>query len=73
MYDKQNMACYTAMLLFNTSYTLISNLVVRNYDSCLLHKGTNLCLQFSDKRHRDLGSGTKGIVCHFYRLVPTCV
>lgn len=35
MYDKQNMACYTAMLIFNTSYTLISNLVVCNNDSCL--------------------------------------
>ncbi len=35
MYDKQNMACYTAMLIFNTRYTLISNLVVCNYDSCL--------------------------------------
>ncbi len=46
MYDKQNMACYTAMLIFNTSYTLISNLVVCNCDSCLWIKAQTCVCSF---------------------------
>lgn len=47
------------ILFVNTSYTLMINLVVHSHGSCLLDKGPNFCLQFIDKRHRDLGSGMK--------------
>jgi len=32
---------------------------VHSHGPCLLDKGPNFCLQFTDERHRDLGSGIK--------------